>query len=163
MYRLLAGLLFLGLLSGLGGHPRVPEVPVATDLRADGRLAAQRGLVILLEVAATDCGYCVRLEADFLGPMLVSGDYRDRVLFHKINVDDGSSLIGFDGERVDADAFAHGYGVRLTPTLLFLGPDGRELAPRMVGLTTPDFYGAYLDQSIDAARQALAELPKNRQ
>ncbi len=44
--------------------------------------------------------------------------------------------------------------IRLAPTLVFLGPDG-ELAERLVGYSSPDFYGAYLDQRIDETRRGL--------
>ncbi len=132
-----------------------PTVPLARDLAADGRLAAERGLPILLVVAASDCPYCIRLEEDFLKPMLISGDYDDRVIIRKIEIDRGGLLRDFDGRMVTASELAERYRASLTPTLLFLDPEGRELVERMVGLTTPDFFGGYLDQAIDAAGETL--------
>jgi hypothetical protein len=41
----------------------------------------------------------------------------------------------------------------LTPTVLFLGR--QELAERLVGVAVPDFDGAYLDERLATARQAL--------
>ncbi len=49
-------------------------------------------------------------------------------------------------------------GIRLAPTVVFLGPAG-ELAERLVGYGSPDFFGAYLEQGIAAARQAMAKDP----
>ena len=46
----------------------------------------------------------------------------------------------------------------MTPTLLFVDSQGRELAERMVGVTTLEFYGGYLDQAIDASSDKLREL-----
>jgi len=46
------------------------------------------------------------------------------------------------------------YRVRLAPTVLFLGPQG-EVADRLVGYGSPDFFGAYLEQRIAQARSAL--------
>jgi len=132
-----------------------PTVPLASDLAADGRLAAERRLPILLVVAASDCPYCVQLEEDFLKPMLISGDYDDRVIIRKIEIDQADLLRDFDGRLVTPSELADRYRASLTPTMLFLDPQGRELVERMVGLTTPDFFGGYLDQAIDAAREAL--------
>jgi hypothetical protein len=47
--------------------------------------------------------------------------------------------------------FAYGYGVTLTPTLLFLGPDGEELASRRVGVGNMEYYHYLLDRGIEEA------------
>ena len=47
-------------------------------------------------------------------------------------------------------------GIRTAPTLVFLGPTGEEVAPRLVGYGSPDFYSAYLEERIDRAKAALA-------
>lgn len=47
------------------------------------------------------------------------------------------------------------WGVKLAPTLLFLGPGGIEIAPRLVGAAVPDFYDAYLQERIDTALQSF--------
>jgi hypothetical protein len=44
--------------------------------------------------------------------------------------------------------------VKIAPTLVFLGPDG-EIAERLVGYGSPDFFSAYLDDRIDAAKRAI--------
>jgi hypothetical protein len=61
----------------------------------------------------------------------------------------------FKGRDLDNSQFAYGYDVYLTPTLLFLGPDGRELTKRIVGINTPEFYFYYVDQAIQSAISAL--------
>lgn len=57
------------------------------------------------------------------------------------------------GANSPSDLARH-LGVRVVPTVVFLGPRG-ELAPRLVGYTSRDFYGAYLTQRIDEARALL--------
>ncbi|MEJ2655267.1 MAG: hypothetical protein P8Z69_08205, partial [Acidihalobacter sp.] len=47
--------------------------------------------------------------------------------------------------------FARRYHVSFTPTVLLLDAKGRLLAKPLVGLTTEDFYGAFLDEAIDEA------------
>jgi thioredoxin-related protein len=53
------------------------------------------------------------------------------------------------------EALARAFDVRLAPTVVFLGPRG-ELAERLIGYTSRDFYGAYLDDRIEAARAAIS-------
>ena len=38
--------------------------------------------------------------------------------------------------------------------MLFLGPQGKEVADRLVG-GSPDFYSAYLDRRLALAREAV--------
>lgn len=133
----------------------ITEVPPAQDLRALGQLSQRAGLPILIEVAMDHCPWCARLEEEFLLPMLRSGDYSDRVIMRRIDLDLRTPLVDFDGRPVSPQAFAGRYRVRLTPTVLLLDGRGRELAEPLVGLTTPDFYGGYLDAAID---ESLARL-----
>ena len=44
---------------------------------------------------------------------------------------------------------AQRYGAPMTPTVIFVNPEGHELSLRLIGMTTVDFYGGYLDQGID--------------
>ena len=44
---------------------------------------------------------------------------------------------------------------RLAPTVVFLAPDGTELAERLIGYPSADFYGAYLEQRLEQARARL--------
>lgn len=53
-------------------------------------------------------------------------------------------------------ALAASLGIRFAPTVAFFGPDG-ELAERLVGYQSADFYGAYLEQRIATASTALRE------
>jgi thiol-disulfide isomerase/thioredoxin len=105
--------------------------------------------------SAEHCTYCEKLEEDFLKPMLRSGDYDDRVLIRKVKIDGFGTIRDFDGNKVDAEAFADRYKVYVTPTVVFIDGDGAQLARKRVGLSTPDFYGGYLDQSIDTALDVL--------
>ena len=46
-------------------------------------------------------------------------------------------------------------GIRVAPTVAFFGPAG-ELAKRLVGYQSADFYGAYLEDRITAASAAIS-------
>jgi thioredoxin-related protein len=110
---------------------------------------------MVLEFSSEDCTYCHRLEALFLLPMQRNADYDDKVLLRSISLDEGTSVIDFDGRSIATSEFATRYGVSLTPTLLFLDADGNEISERLVGIWSEDFYGGFIDNRIDEARQGL--------
>jgi hypothetical protein len=134
------------------------EIPAAADLRHDAELAGQSGLPILLLVVAPGCHYCKLVEEQFIKPMIRGGAYADRVLIRRLPLD-VPTLVGFDGRRVGARALARVFGVRLTPTVLFLGPRGDELAPRVVGISNEYYYGGLIDEGIAAAGAVLRPAP----
>ncbi len=139
------------------------DVPVGSDLQADGQLAGQRQLPILLAFTAIDCGYCDLLEEEFLEPMLLGGEYEDRIIIRKVVLDNGSRLTDFNGRRLDATALSDRYRVFVTPTILFVDGNGREQAARMPGINTPEMYGGYLDNCIETAWLNVRGLnPPNR-
>jgi thioredoxin-related protein len=60
-------------------------------------------------------------------------------------------LRDFSGREVTHAEIFKRYGVRLTPTVMLLGPGGETLAEPLAGFTGSDFYGAYLDERIETA------------
>jgi thioredoxin-related protein len=130
-------------------------VPVAKDLQHEGRQAQDRQLPIMLTFSADDCSYCELLEEDFLQPMLLSGEYQDRIIIRKLILDDGSSVNDFSGKDIEATRLSDHYRVFVTPTILFVDGAGRELAERMVGINTPELFGGYLEVCIDTARASI--------
>ena len=131
------------------------RVPVAHDLQQQGRQAQSRQLPIMLTFSADDCSYCELLEEDFLQPMLLSGEYEDRAIIRKLILDDGSSVSDFSGRDIEATQLSDQYRVFVTPTILFIDGEGRELAERIVGINTPELFGGYLDACIDTARASI--------
>jgi thioredoxin-related protein len=148
----LAGCAFLWLVSGAGAEP---AVPAATDLQRDGREALDRQLPIVLEISTAGCAYCRQLEQEFLVPMLLSGDYTDKLILRRLSLDSGSPVTGFDGQPLATVTLAGRYRTRMTPTLVFMDGHGRELTERIVGINTPELFGGYLDACIDTALQVI--------
>jgi hypothetical protein len=141
---------------GLSGWGSVrATVPLARNLEAAGQLAVSDCKPLLLEFSALACEYCRLLEVEILNPTLLNRDYDQRVLMRKLLIDRHDRLKGFDGDTVSAEQLARKYRVFVTPTLLFVDAQGRELADRMVGVTTLDFYGGYLDIALEDAQQKL--------
>ncbi|MEJ2346654.1 MAG: thioredoxin fold domain-containing protein [Gammaproteobacteria bacterium] len=151
--RLLLALLLA--LWGLAAVAAAPRVTVTSNLSADAKLATARRLPIMLVFTASDCSYCELLEREILRPMLISGDYDDKVIIRKIVIDEQPSIRDFHGRRVAADQLARRYDVRVTPTILFLDARGRELSERIVGINTVEMFGGRVDAAIANSRHVL--------
>jgi len=131
------------------------ELPQAMNLEKQGLVAQQRQTPVVLVVISNSCPYCQRLEEEVLRPLLISGDYDDRIQLQILNQDQHDYRVDFDGVKRSPDAIADRYGIQLVPSVLLLGPKGEELAERLIGIGVIDFYWAYLDQAIEQARAKL--------
>ncbi len=131
------------------------ELSAAHDLRADAERARRERAPLLLFYSSYGCPFCREMEEHYLKPLQADPAWAGKITIRVIHIDSERSLTGFNGERTDHGAFARARGVRFTPTLQFLGADGRELAPRMIGISTRDFFWGYLEESIAAAISRL--------
>ncbi len=157
--RIWAMLILVVALPAIAAAAPTPRVAVTTNLVRDGREAAARRLPILLVLAAEHCTYCEMLDREILNPMVLSGDYRDKVLIRKVMLDGDGGLLDFAGRRVTAGTFATQHNVSVTPTMLFVDSQGRELAPRLVGINTVEMFAGLVDAAIDQARSKLRAEP----
>jgi len=126
-----------------------------TDLRTESLLAKQKGLILVIEFSADDCTYCRKLEDLFLLPMQRNAAYGDKILLRAVSLSDFDSVIDFDGRSVTTAEFAARYDVTLTPTLIFLNADGQEMSEKLVGIWSEDYFGGFIDDRIDEARDKL--------
>lgn len=111
------------------------------------------GHPIVLMFSSVGCAWCELVRRDHLrylardqqklGLIVVELDLLDRKPFA-----DGETPAGI----------AKAMGVRFAPTVAFLGPEG-ELAERLLGYQSADFYGAYLDDRIAEAAAKLKKQP----
>ena len=143
-----------------------------------GGLPQPRSLKTLLAQAGRDrrpivamfsidgCPWCAAIRREQLNGLLrEQGDRGIRVVeFNMGNdapFDDAPKAPAVAGrsapmrEAASPAALARQLGVKVAPTLVFLGPDG-EIAERLVGYGSPDFFSAYLDDRIDESRRKLA-------
>ena len=127
----------------------------AGDLQQLGQLAKQQRVPILLMVSQEHCGYCQLMKQEVLNPMLLSGEYSDRVLMRELLIDPGEQVIDFSGRKQSAQAFSSNHKVWVTPTLLFLDHRGEEAAERILGINTVDYLLFYVEDAIDTATQAM--------
>ena len=127
----------------------------ASDLREEARMARENNLVLVLEISSEYCGFCRRLEELFLVPMQRNADYGRKVIIRKVSLDRYETLVDFDGREKSTSEFASRYGVSMTPTLLFLDGNGEEMSEKLVGIWSEDYYGSYIDNRIDEARERM--------
>lgn len=122
-----------------------------TDLTQLGASSIQSNRPILLLMSQEDCPYCMLIKQEVLNPMIISGDYDNKVIIREFVIDLHAEVRSFNGKGMDASDIADGYKVKNTPTLLFLGPDGEELTKRITGINTLEMFSFYLDKAIDIA------------
>jgi thioredoxin-related protein len=146
--------LFVGA-SGAYERNLAVTIPPLHDLEADSKLAQGRQIPLLLMFASESCPYCVQVEEEFIKPMIISGHYTDKVLIRHVMVDGSEQVRGFDGRAISVDDLARRYSVSMVPTVVIVDPSGEPLVPRLVGITTRDFYGGELDDAIDASLAKL--------
>lgn len=153
---LLKALLLASLIIGSAcAREQTVELPRAEDLKRTGAQATKAQSPILLVVVSESCPYCVLLEEEILVPMQLSGEYEERVQLRVLNQSQVDYRRDFDGKKRSPEEIADRYGVDLVPTMLILGPDGQELAERLIGINVIDFYWAYLELAIQSAEEQL--------
>ncbi|MES9845346.1 MAG: thioredoxin fold domain-containing protein [Candidatus Sedimenticola sp. PURPLELP] len=118
-------------------------------------LDARTGLPIMVLVSQDHCPYCVQIKREILKPMLKAEDFKDELLIRELYIDLGTKVTDFQGKLRPSADLARDYGASLTPTLLFLGPDGKELAKRIVGINTPELFYFYVESAI---KKSIAQM-----
>jgi thioredoxin-related protein len=139
------------------------KVPLAQDLQADGELAREKKVPLLIMFSQDGCLYCDQVREDFLEPMRKSGDYTDKVIMRVVKLDSYTDVRDFDGEWRDPIDIAVRYRASLTPTVIFVNHRGSELTERILGISTPPMYGGLLDEAIDVSLQRLRPISVSRQ
>ena len=127
-------------------------LPVPTSLVQAAQAAKAKGEPLVVLISLPGCVYCELVRRSYLLPLLSDAGLQA----WQLDITNRSApLIGFDGKPTTAVLQAKAWKATFTPTVLFLGSQGQELAERLVGIAVPDFYGAYLEQRLVTARKAL--------
>ena len=147
LVRLLAGVAALATLPA-----RASDLPASVNLQREIAEAAARGEPLVLMVTLVGCAYCDVVRRLYLQPLRAAG----RVPVLQVEMRSRAELIGPRGETTRGADLARQWKVTMAPTVLFLGPGGAELAPRLTGYSE-DFYGGYLDDALAGARQRLTK------
>ncbi|MBC5783850.1 hypothetical protein H8N03_12915 [Ramlibacter sp. USB13] len=129
-------------------QPLLPR-PGSLASTLEAALARRRALVVL--VSLPGCPWCKLVRESYLVPLLAEGQ---PVI--ELDLQDRGGIAGFDGAATSPAQLAQALRIRVAPTVLLLGRGGREVAQRLTGVASVDFYGAYLQQRVDAANRAAA-------
>lgn len=132
------------------------QIPLATDLQADGRDSRRRRVPLVILFSLPGCPYCEVVRRSHLLPMLRDPRQSSRAIFRQVDIDSDQAVVGFDGAPTTHAAIARAYEVRAVPVVAFWDGEGRSLADPLKGMLLPDFYSAYLESALDSARARLA-------
>lgn len=124
-------------------------LPQAVSLAAEIARAAAARKALLVMVSLEGCPYCKLVRDSYLAPLHAAGQ-------PIVQVEMGRSLplVDAQGRASTHDQVVRALDVRVAPTVLFLRRGGIEAAARLTGVPLPDFYGAYLDERVEAANRA---------
>jgi thioredoxin-related protein len=147
-------IILLVLVSNRAAFAQTPsELPETGDLAADVRLAAGKGVPLVVLYSRDDCSWCAKLRREHLGPL--ARDPKAPALVRELHMDRATPLLDFAGRRTTSADFAKQMQAQFAPTLMFHGPGGALLAESIVGYRLADFYGAYLERAIEESRDLL--------
>ncbi|MEA3405525.1 MAG: thioredoxin family protein [Pseudomonadota bacterium] len=112
----------------------------------------QTGLPIMLMFGAEWCEYCHELIEQVFNPMAMGQSYDGKVVHMRhVGVDQEDLILGFNGVWLKKSKWAYQLDADLTPTVLFLDGDGREVAPRIVGITNTHLYAGVIHRNLNIA------------
>lgn len=120
-------------------------LPVAQNFRTDGDAAAAAKKPILIFFNLTGCHYCRGALREVIVPMFRNAGWRAAMEFRQVTIDDGKSLIDFDGKTIANIDFAKQRKGTFTPTVMLVDGNGQLLGDPIVGIANFDFYGGYVD------------------
>ena len=132
-------------------------IDAADSFQADARNSGKSKRPIVVFITQHGCHFCEQLRQQVLHPMIRGDGLNDRVILREVSLDQGIEFSDFEGSLVTGRNFAGRYDAAITPTLLFLDARGREASKRIVGISTIEFYGFYLDKAIASATQAVVK------
>ncbi len=145
------GLASLAWFVAAGAAPQTDELPFASDLTREAEISRARKIPVLVLFTSPNCAYCERIRQEFLLPMQRNPEYENRVIFRQVDLRSQRKLVDFSGNLTTHAQFCKQHKIKLTPTIKLFDATGNSLTEPLVGLSTPDFYGAYLDAAIDEA------------
>lgn len=149
------GLRALALL-GLGASGVAPAraagktLPLSASLPDELARALKARQPLVVMVSLHRCPWCEEVRNNYLAPMRA----QEHLPVVQVDMLSPRQTRDLQGAPTTHEALVRAWDVKVAPTVLFLGPQGREVADRLVG-GSPDFYSAYLDRRLALAREAV--------
>ena len=134
-----------------GSQSVVPAVlPSAHSLRDELAVALKKKQPLVVMVSLEGCPYCRVARQSYLSPLQKNG-----AEIVQLDMNSSQPVQDFSGRWTTHGQLIRQWQISVTPTVLFFGPGGKEVAERLEGASLPDFYGAYLEQRLEKGRLAL--------
>jgi thioredoxin-related protein len=137
------------------GAASASQLDLAQDLAREAAEAQATGRVLVVLYGTQSCPYCRKIRQSYLGPLARNLQAQARMVIREIDVESGARLIDFAGAVTTHSAYARAQRVRLVPVVAFYGSEGKVLAEPLVGLSSEDFYGAYLEERLATAQARI--------
>lgn len=134
------------------GQAAEQALPMPASLPAALAGALQKGSPLLVLVSLEGCPFCKMARENYLVPL--QGQAGLSIV--QVDMHNQQLVQDFGGVSQTQDQWIRSWGIKVAPTVLFLGRGGVEVAERLVGGYLADFYGAYLDDRLRTARAAVA-------
>lgn len=128
------------------------HLPYFTGFK-ETRSATPSARVLVLLFSQPECGYCDLVRRDFLLPL--QQQQRHELVIRELKLPGSDNLRDRHHNLVSAADFAGSYSIGFYPSVLMLSMDGTPLDAPLVGISSTDFYGYYLDQAITLALTRL--------
>lgn len=155
MYRLIIIVMMLFSTASFADEER-RYFPQPVNLQKVMQKAENENLPVLMMFSSRYCDYCGYIKRDVLIPMRISGDYENKVIIAVIENDEADDIIDRHGNSVSTDKVAAHYKIQFTPTVIFVNYKGEEIANRLVGLGTEEYYASMVDEAILHARKTIS-------
>lgn len=132
------------------------KLPELMNMQTLGEQAKQKNLPIMLMFGAEWCEFCHQLTYEVLDPMTVSQRYEGKYVFMRhVGIDLNPLIPDFQGKPTEKRVWAEKLGADLTPTMLFMDGNGKEVAPRIVGISNIEFYPLLIHKNLNIAYQNM--------
>lgn len=109
--------------------------PKLGDLKGDlaeAKAAGKLGMLLMFEM--DECPFCDRMKRTVLNQSQVQDYYRKHFIVYPMDTRGDAAMVDFAGKETTEKAFSLAQRARATPTFVFYGLDGKEMA-RFTGAT----------------------------
>lgn len=112
----------------------------------------QQQLPIMLIFSAEWCEYCEILDEYVFTPMILGKLYDNKLmLMRHVGLDEPEPITDWDGQSLTKEQWAYKLDADLTPTVLFVNAQGKEIAPRIIGIPEISLYANVIHRNLNIA------------
>jgi thioredoxin-related protein len=132
-------------------HAALTSFLVPASLKDELATALKTGEPLVLMVSLDGCPFCKIARENYLAPLVME----QGLSVVQINMLRKERVTDVRGAIKTHEQLIAELNIHIAPTLIFYGHHGLEVAERLVGMGSTDFYGAYLDRRLEIARKAV--------